>query len=67
MYKEDLRTSSTAVLDKPMFGEQPVIKFEKLPVLAPSFPPQRCSRQPRKRDFPGPSKGWKRGYVESVG
>jgi hypothetical protein len=37
-------------------GEQPVIEFEKLPVLVPSFQPHCDSGQPRKRDLPGPSK-----------
>jgi hypothetical protein len=37
-------------------GEQMVIKFEKLPVLISSIQPQCYSAQPRKRDFPGPSK-----------
>jgi hypothetical protein len=42
-------------------GEQPVIKFEKLPVLVSSFPPQGYSGQPRKRAFPEPSQVRKRG------
>jgi hypothetical protein len=37
-------------------GEQMVIEFEKLPVLVLSIQPQRYCAQPRKRDFPGPSK-----------
>jgi hypothetical protein len=37
-------------------GEQMVIKFEKLPVLVLSIQPQCYCAQPRKRDFPGPSK-----------
>jgi len=32
-------------------GEQPVIEFEKFPVLGPSFPPQCYSGKPRKRVF----------------
>jgi hypothetical protein len=42
-------------------GEQPVIKFEKLPVLVSSFPPQGYSGHPRKRDFPEPSQVRKQG------
>jgi hypothetical protein len=42
-------------------GEEPVIKFEKLPALVLSFPPPCYSGQPRKRGFPGPSKVRKRG------
>jgi hypothetical protein len=41
-------------------AEQPVIKFEKLPVLVPPFPPQCGSGQPRERDFPEPSQVRKR-------
>jgi hypothetical protein len=50
-------------------GEQPVVKFEKLPVLASSFPREGYSGEPRKRDFPGPSKVRKSGgsCAESVG
>jgi hypothetical protein len=48
--------------------EQPVVKFEKFPVLVSSIPPQDYSGQPRQRDFPGPARIWKSGgsCVESV-
>jgi hypothetical protein len=50
-------------------GEQPVVKFEKLPVLAAPFPREGYCGQPRKRDFPGPSKvrKWGESCAESVG
>jgi hypothetical protein len=49
-------------------GEQPVVKLEKLPVLAPPLPREGYCGQPRNRGFPGPSKVWKRGgsCAESV-
>jgi hypothetical protein len=37
-------------------GEQPVIEFEKLPVLVSSLQPQGYSGRPPQRDFPPPSK-----------
>jgi len=46
-------------------GEQPAIKFEKLPVLASAFPRQFYSGQPRNRNFP-PSKAWKEGNGASI-